>query len=180
MVYSLNPFVLIDFVQTGLRMNLTDRQWHWIGHLFVTPGSVTQRGRPRKNARLVFSSILWILKTGSPWRDLPSNFPPFQTCHRWFQNWTSDGTLLLALKWLVAESSRQAPHKQNRRKKKTQDGRTLRRYKRRWKVERHFAWLQNYRRIVTRYEYKSENFMGMVLLACIMIVLNHYIRQVSG
>jgi transposase len=41
-----------------------------------------------------------------------------------------------------------APHKRNRRKPKTQDGRELRRYKRRWKVERFFAWLQNYRRIV--------------------------------
>jgi transposase len=51
-----------------------------------------------------------------------------------------------------------APHKRNRVKDKTQDGRSLRRYKRRWKVERLFAWLYNFRRIVTRYEYHAANF----------------------
>src|SRR5829696_1257739 len=50
-----------------------------------------------------------------------------------------------------------APHKRNRKKLKTQDGRKLRRYKRRWKVERFFAWIQNYRRIVVRYEYHLDN-----------------------
>ena len=43
-----------------------------------------------------------------------------------------------------------APHKSNRKKQKTQDGRKLRRYKRRWKIERFFAWLFNYRRCVVR------------------------------
>ena len=43
-----------------------------------------------------------------------------------------------------------APHKQNRKKPKTQDGRRLRRYKRRWKIERLFAWLQNFRRKIVR------------------------------
>src|SRR5438128_474936 len=46
-----------------------------------------------------------------------------------------------------------APHKSNRKKKPTQDGRTLRRYKRRWKIERLFSWLQRFRRLETRYEY---------------------------
>ncbi len=49
-----------------------------------------------------------------------------------------------------------APHKTNRVKPKTQDGRKLRRYKRRWKVERFFAWVFNYRRCVVRYEYKEK------------------------
>lgn len=65
-----------------------------------------------------------------------------------------------------------APHRRNRKKKKTQDGRKLRRYKeRRWKVERLFAWLQNFRRLVVRYEYKDENFQGMTQLGCIVILL---------
>ena len=64
-----------------------------------------------------------------------------------------------------------APHRKNRQKGKTQDGRKLRRYKRRWKVERLFAWLQNFRRLVVRYEYKAENFLGMAQLGCIMILL---------
>jgi len=64
-----------------------------------------------------------------------------------------------------------APHRNIRKKKKTQDGRKLRRYKRRWKIERLFAWLQNFRRLVVRYEYKDENFLGMAQLGCIVILL---------
>ncbi len=67
-----------------------------------------------------------------------------------------------------------APHKANRRKAKTQDGRKLRRYKRRWKIERLFAWLQNFRRIVVRYEYHADNYLGFVHLACIVILLRNY------
>lgn len=56
-----------------------------------------------------------------------------------------------------------------------QDGRKLRRYHHRWKIERLNAWLQNYRRLVTRYEYKPENFLGFVHLACVRILLrNHF------
>jgi transposase len=64
-----------------------------------------------------------------------------------------------------------APHRRNRVKPKTQDGRVLRRYRRRWLVERFFAWLQNYRRIVTRYEFKLENYRGFALLGCMLILL---------
>ena len=64
-----------------------------------------------------------------------------------------------------------APHKRNRKKAKTQDGRKLRPYKRRWKVERLFAWLYNFRRIVVRYEYHHQNFLAMVQLGCAIILL---------
>jgi transposase len=66
-----------------------------------------------------------------------------------------------------------APHRLGwrRKRQKTQDGRPLRRYKRRWKVERLFAWLQNFRRILVRYEYHADNFLGFVQLGCIMILL---------
>ncbi len=67
-----------------------------------------------------------------------------------------------------------APHKSNRKKPKTQDGRKLRRYRRRWKVERLFAWLHNFRRLPIRYEYHAENFLGMVLLGCIKILLRFF------
>ena len=69
-----------------------------------------------------------------------------------------------------------APHKNNRVKSRTQDGRVLRRYKKRWKVERLFAWLQNFRRLVVRYEYHLENFLAMIRLGCIVILL----RRVLG
>ena len=62
----------------------------------------------------------------------------------------------------------------NRRKrKKTQDGRPLRRYRRRWKIERLFAWLKNFRRIACRWERHAANFLGMVQLGCMLILLRH-------
>ncbi len=60
------------------------------------------------------------------------------------------------------------------RKRKSQDGRPLRRYRRRWKIERLFAWLHNYRRLVIRYERHAENFLGFVHLGCICILFRHY------
>jgi transposase len=65
-----------------------------------------------------------------------------------------------------------SPHRSNR-KHRSQDGRPLRRYRRRWKVERLFAWMHNYRRLVTRWEYHIENFLGFVQLACLMMLLRH-------
>ena len=67
-----------------------------------------------------------------------------------------------------------APHRKSRRpENKTQDGRKLRRYKRRWKVERFFAWLQNFRRLVTRWDRKVEHFAGFVQLATIIILIRN-------
>ena len=54
-----------------------------------------------------------------------------------------------------------APHRRNRQKPKSQDGRKLRRYRRRWKVERLFAWLSNFRRLIVRYEHKLENYLAL-------------------
>ena len=68
-----------------------------------------------------------------------------------------------------------APNRENR-KRKTQDGRPLRRYKRRWKVERTIAWLQSFRRVRTRDEHKAQHFLGFVQLACILMLL----RRISG
>ena len=67
-----------------------------------------------------------------------------------------------------------SPHKANRRKPATQDSRELRRYERRWKVERLFAWLHNFRRIVTRWEYKLENYVGFVKLGIMKILLRQF------
>ena len=66
-----------------------------------------------------------------------------------------------------------AAHRANRRRAPTQDGRPLRRRRRRWKIERLFAWLHNSRRLVTRWEYHVENFLGMLHLACARILLRH-------
>ncbi len=57
---------------------------------------------------------------------------------------------------------------------KTQDGRKLRRYRRRWLIERFWSWLMRWRRLVTRYEYKAENFLALVQLACAVILLRRF------
>lgn len=62
----------------------------------------------------------------------------------------------------------------NRAKRgRTQDGRPLRRYVRRWKIERLFAWLFNFRRLVVRYEYHAENFQGFLHLGAAIILLRY-------
>jgi transposase len=66
-----------------------------------------------------------------------------------------------------------SPNRSNRLSQ-TQDGRKLRRYRRRWKIERVFAWLHNFRRLVVRYEYHAANFLGMLQLGCIVILLRHF------
>jgi transposase len=69
-----------------------------------------------------------------------------------------------------------APHRGERREP-TQDGRPLRRYRRRWRVERLFAWLHHFRRLVIRWEYHVENFFGMVRLGCMQILLRQIGQQ---
>src|SRR5947209_19346034 len=68
-----------------------------------------------------------------------------------------------------------APHKSNRKKARTQDGRVLRRCTRRWKIERLFSWLQKFRRIATRFDFHDENYLGFVHLGCIKILLRCYL-----
>ena len=218
----------------------------------------------------MLNGILWILRTGAPWADLPDRYPSYQTCHRRFQQWVRCGVLkdilsviaealhdegyldleeafidgsfapakkggagvgttkrgkgskIMAItdrhgrpvaihidsatpqevtlvettlahrlvqkmpKRLIGDNADEsdqldaelaqrgieliAPHRRNRTHR-TQDGRQLRRYRRRWKMERLCAWLQNYRRIVVRYERYPENFLGMLHLACCLILL---------
>jgi transposase len=66
------------------------------------------------------------------------------------------------------------PHRSNRIKPKTQDGRKLRRYRRRWVVERTNSWLQYFRRLVVRYEHRADIFQGLVHLACLLITLRKF------
>jgi transposase len=227
---------------------------------------------PWKDRRAVLNGILWVLRTGAPWADVPERYPSYQTCHRRFQQWVRSGIMRGVLEALAGDLQirgqldvREAfidssfapakkrgpkvgktkrgkgtkimavadchglpvavaiesatphevtltestllqivipdppqnligdnaydsdkldiklksygielisPHRSNR-KNKTQDLRRLRRYRRRWKIERLFAWLQNFRRLVVRYERYAENFLGMLYLACCVILLRH-------
>ena len=63
-----------------------------------------------------------------------------------------------------------APHRGVRRVP-TQDGRALRGYRRHWRVERLFAWLHHFCRLVTRWEHRVGNFFGTVRLGCMQILL---------
>jgi transposase len=63
------------------------------------------------------------------------------------------------------------PHRKNRKRAALQDGRKLRRYKRRWKVERTFAWLGNFRRLVVRYERSLKMYDAFFHVACLVITL---------
>src|SRR5436305_3897496 len=67
-----------------------------------------------------------------------------------------------------------APHRSNRSKPPTQDRRRLSRYMRRWLVERFFAWIQWQRRILVRWEYYAQNFLGFVQLACLVVLLRRF------
>lgn len=66
------------------------------------------------------------------------------------------------------------PHRRGRTRPATQDGRKLRRYRRRWKIERTIAWLHNFRRLVVRYDYYSNVYQAFILLACINICLRKF------
>jgi len=67
-----------------------------------------------------------------------------------------------------------APYRANCTKRYTQDGRRLRRYERRWIVERFFPWIQWHRRLLVRWEYYAENFLGFVQLASMLILLRQF------
>jgi transposase len=66
------------------------------------------------------------------------------------------------------------PYRKNNRKKKYHDGRKLRRYKRRWKVERTFAWLQNFRHLVVRWDRKLTMYQAFFHMACLLITLRQF------
>ena len=74
-------------------MDLTEVQWKNLKPLLATKRRPDGRGRPWRDARVVLNGILWVLRTGAPWHDLPDRYPPYQTCHRRFQQWQRDGTL---------------------------------------------------------------------------------------
>jgi transposase len=81
-------------------MDLTDAQWAILKPL-LQPQRPRTRGRPWRDARQVLNGILWVLRTGAPWHDLPDRYPPYQTCHRRFQRWQRDGTLQRILRRLA-------------------------------------------------------------------------------
>ena len=82
-------------------MDLTDDQWKIVSTILPEdPIREDKRGRPWSDRRTVLNGILWILRTGAPWKDLLERYGPYQTAHRRFQNWVRSGVIekiLLAL-----------------------------------------------------------------------------------
>ena len=72
------------------RLCLTDEAWELIKGVFPVP---MRTGRPPGDRRMIMNGILWILRTGSPWRDLPEEFGSWKTVWRLFDRWNADGTL---------------------------------------------------------------------------------------
>ena len=86
-----------DFVNTVSRTDrtvfLTDSQWSLIADLFQWHPPSQEGGRPQVHPRDCLEGILWVLVTGSRWKDLPRAYPSKATCHRRFQKWTEQGLL---------------------------------------------------------------------------------------
>lgn len=73
-----------------VRHRLRDDEWELIADVFAAPA---RTGRPPKLRRDMMDGILWILRTGSPWRDLPAEIGHWSTVWEWFNRWNADGTL---------------------------------------------------------------------------------------
>lgn len=84
------------------REELQDAQWAIVEPLLPkTRRRSDGKGRPRRSNRDVLSGILWVLRTGARWYDLPERFPPYQTCHRRFQEWVRSGAIRSVLEALA-------------------------------------------------------------------------------
>ena len=85
-------------------MDLTDQQWDVIRPFIPDPEverTSEKGGRPWRDPRDVLNGILWVLRTGAPWADLPRRYPPPQTCNRRSQKWVKEGVLEVVLKGLA-------------------------------------------------------------------------------
>ena len=97
---------LLHGINTGMchKRDLTDQQWEILDPLVPEPARRRDgRGRPWKERRAVLNGILWVLRTGAPWVEVPDRYPSYQTCHRRFQQWVQSGVMRGILEALAAE-----------------------------------------------------------------------------
>ena len=74
------------------RYELTDQEWNRIKDL-LPPEKSGKRGRPSKDNRMILNAMLWIARSGAPWRDLPERYGPWETVYSRFRTWINDGIL---------------------------------------------------------------------------------------
>jgi transposase len=85
-------------------MDLTNEQWQRIAEYIPKPKAKPgTSGRPPQDSRAVLNGILWILRTGAQWADMPDRYPPKSTCHRHFQQWTESGVFVKILTALAQD-----------------------------------------------------------------------------
>lgn len=84
-----------------LQAELSDEHWLLIADLFANPKPSPKGGRPMADARACFEGVLWMLRSGARWKDLPSRFPSRSTVHRRFVEWVGSGVLDRAWKRLL-------------------------------------------------------------------------------
>ena len=85
-------------------MDLTNEQWAVVEPLLPKPVKrIGGKGRPRVDNRAILNGLLWVMRTGAPWHNMPNRYPSYQTCHRRFQEWVWSGTFEAILRKLVQD-----------------------------------------------------------------------------
>jgi transposase len=90
----------------ALQPQLTDDEWQLISDVFPVPTPDPRGGRPRTDPRRCLEGILWVLRSGARWKDLPRSFPSYVTCWRRFAEWSRDGVWDIAWRRLVEQLDR--------------------------------------------------------------------------
>ena len=83
-------------------LDIVEKHYELIRPELATEESLN--GRPRCNELAVLQGILWVLRSGARWKDLPDSYPSYQTCHRRFQLWVKLGVFRRLLRRLVKEA----------------------------------------------------------------------------
>jgi len=103
------------------RGDLSDAQWERLSPLLPPVDDPGRRGDRYKDHRVVINGILWVLRTGAPWRDLPERYGPWQTCYDRFRNWQKSGrgriTSLFARQELLHASQQECDARNTFRKR---------------------------------------------------------------
>ena len=84
---AIRTVILDDMIE---RHEMTDEQWDRIKDM-VPPERSGGKGRPAKDNRMMINAIIWILKTGAPWRDLPERYGSWNSVYSRYSRWTKRG-----------------------------------------------------------------------------------------